>query len=85
MPDPASPYRLRWTRTWPDEQDFTARVPGGFCRIYHEAGGPNGGRWFWTASKETQLGSGHADTGRAAALAAEQLALPPLNAPSNAL
>lgn len=74
MPNPDSPYRLRWKRTWPDEQDFTARLADGFCRIYFEAGGPQGGSWFWTASKTTQLGSGHADTGRAAALAAERAA-----------
>ena len=83
MPDLDSPYRLRWQRTWPDEQDFTARLAEGFCRIYFEAGGPQGGRWFWTASKATQLGSGHAATGRAAALAAEGVVLPPVEAPSN--
>lgn len=84
MPILDSAFRLRWRRTWPDEQDFTARRDDGFCRIYYEAGGPQGGRWFWTASKTTLLGTGHADTARAAALAAEQVFLSPVEAPSNA-
>ena len=73
---PASAFRLRWQPTWPGaEADFTAHREAGFCRIYHEPGGPNSGQWFWTAAQTTQLGSGHADTPRAAAMQAEALLL----------
>ncbi len=74
MPEriPDSALRLRWRQTWPDVPgDFEARQGDGFCRIYREAGGPQGGRWFWTAAATHQIGSGHADTPRQAALAAE--------------
>ena len=73
---PASAFRLRWQPTWTGaEGDFTARKGDGFCRIYHESGGPNSGRWFWTAARTTQLGSGHAEAARAAAMEAEALLL----------
>ena len=73
---PASAFRFRWQQIWPGAQaDFTARKDGGFCRIYHEPGGPNSGRWLWTAAWSTQLGSGHAETPRAAAIEAEALLL----------
>ena len=77
-------FRLRWRPTLAGAaDDFTARVDAGFCRTYHEEGGPQGGRWFWTASKTTQLGSGHAATVREAALAAETVFLTPVDAASN--
>ena len=75
---PDSAFRMRWRRTYQGAgADFTARAGVGFCRIYHEPGGPNSGRWFWTAAQTTQLGSGHAETARQAALAAEGLFLTP--------
>ena len=74
---PASAFRLRWQPTWTGaEGDFTARKDAGFCRIYHEEGGPQRGRWFWTCAKTTQLGSGYAETARKAALMAEASFLP---------
>jgi hypothetical protein len=75
---PASAFRLQWHPTWTGaECDFTARKDAGFCRIYHEPGGPNSGRWFWTAAQTTQLCSGHAETAKQAALAAESVFLTP--------
>lgn len=73
---PASAFRLRWQPTYQGaEADFTARIDEGFCRIYQQPGGPNSGRWFWTASRSTHLGSGHAETAREAAFAAEAVFL----------
>ena len=75
---PASAFRLRWQPTWTGaEGEFAARKDEGFCRIYHELGGPNSGRWFWTAAQTTQLGSGHVETAREAAFAAESVLLTP--------
>jgi len=69
---PDSAFRLRWSRTWSDvSDDYTARKDDAFCRVYHEAGGPQSGRWFWTCCRTTQLGSGYAGTVREAALNAE--------------
>lgn len=80
MEIPASAFRLRWHRTWPDvHNDFMASEDAGFCRIYHEEGGPQRGRWFWTCAKTTQLGSGYEETARQAAMAAESLFLPQTN------
>lgn len=74
--DPDTAFRLRWRRTWPDDdrsrEDFVAREGKYYCRIYRDAGGPQSGRWYWTAAKEYCLGTGFADAAREAALAAER-------------
>ena len=43
-----------------------------YCRVYLTDGGPQSGRWFWTAARDYNLGTGFADSAREAAFAAEQ-------------
>ncbi len=77
---PASAFSLNWRQTWDDKpDDYVARTDSVFCRIYHQMGGPQRNRWFWTCARVKQLGSGHADSARQAALAAETLYLRPDN------
>lgn len=73
---PDTIFRLRWRRTWPDDarsrDDFVAREEKFYCRIYLDNSGPQSGRWYWTAARDYNLGTGFADTVREAALAAER-------------
>lgn len=71
--------RLRWRRTWAEgagePDDFTAGDPDHPCmhaRIYlSRSGAPVGGAWIWAVGEKASLGTGTAETARAAALAAE--------------
>ena len=71
--------RLRWRRTWPDgagdPNDFSAGDPAHpdmHARIYlSRSGAPVGGAWIWAVGEQANLGTGTAETPRAAALAAE--------------
>jgi hypothetical protein len=71
----AAPFRLRWSRTWGDDVDFTGRDPDNsrmFTRVYLVVGGPSDGRRFWTASDQSLLANGHEDRVRLAAGRAEE-------------
>lgn len=72
--------RLRWRRTWPCwtwpanvDKDYTASIdePRGYCRVWLVVGGPQGGRWAWSAATWYDAGTGFEDSAREAALAAE--------------
>ena len=61
---------------WPaKDSNFQARDGKAYCRIYRINGGPQDGRWWWGAARETKLGEGVADTAREAALDAERVFL----------
>lgn len=73
---PDSAFCLKWRLTWPDRDvlhdfvgfDGETRV----CRIYRTAPPSLGERWYWCAGQTRNLGTGQADSARAAALAAER-------------
>lgn len=71
---PSSPPRLLdWRRTLPGiEQDYTAKVEGGFARVYFTQRGQSGGPWFWTASRDRHIASDYADTPEEAIRLAEE-------------
>ena len=68
---------LQWCRTWPvgDADDFVAHDPDHpmmHARIYRSrVPAQVGGQWSWAVGEQTNLGTGTAETARAAALAAE--------------
>jgi hypothetical protein len=55
------------------QDDFKAqlKVPRVYCRIYRVIGGPQAGRWEWSAATWYNAGTGYAATPREAAVAAE--------------
>ena len=74
--DDGKPFILKWSRTLPDANDFTARDPAhptAFARVYLQPSHPDPSlRWFWTVSGTHQLGLGNEGTARAAARKAEE-------------
>jgi hypothetical protein len=52
--DDNRPFALKWSSTFPDANDFTARDPAhptAFARVYFQPSHPDPKRrWFWTAS-----------------------------------
>jgi hypothetical protein len=77
--DDQGAFALKWSRTFPDANDFTARDPArptAFARVYLQPSHPDPAqRWFWTVSGTHHLGLGNEATVRAAARKAEEVYL----------
>lgn len=70
--------RLDWRRTFPGiERDYTAKVDGGFARVYFTDRGQTGGSWHWTASRSELIGNGFVSTPEEAIRLAEEALIRP--------
>lgn len=70
--------RLDWRRTLPGiDRDYTAKVDGGFGRVYYAEHVPGQDKWHWTASRSALLDNGYVMTPEEAIRLAEEALLGP--------